>query len=60
MMMDKNDRDIEGCCAGLDAGKGSGEGARMAEMVTMPPPVPGRRQVAGHAVQVPGGRLCRD
>ena len=46
-MTDKNDRDAEGCCTGPDAAKGSGG----AESVTMPPPVPGRRQVADHAVQ---------
>ena len=51
-MTDKNDRDAEGCCTGPDAAKGSGG----AESVTMPPPVPGRRQVADHAVHVPGGR----
>ena len=51
-MTDKNDSDVEGCCTGPDSGKGSGG----VESVTMPPPVPGPRKVADHAVQIPGGR----
>ena len=51
-MTDKSDKDVDGCCTGPDAEKGSGG----VESVTMPPPVQGPRQVAYHAVQVPGGR----
>ncbi|MCH2554631.1 MAG: formylglycine-generating enzyme family protein, partial [SAR116 cluster bacterium] len=51
-MTDKNDRDVDGCCTGPNAEKGFGG----VESVTMPPPVPGPRQVADHAVQGPGGR----
>ena len=63
-MTDKNDKDVEGCCTGPDAakgsgnvsGNGSGKSSDMAQNVTMPQPVPGPRQVADHAVQIPGGR----
>ena len=51
-MTDKNDRDVDGCCTGPNAEKGSGG----VESVTMPSPVPGPRQVADHAVQISGGR----
>ena len=51
-MTDKNDRDVDGCCTGPNAEKGSGG----VESVTMPSPVLGPRQVADHAVQISGGR----